>query len=107
MPFTVCMYYLALSPIRTHTQGIVVILFGVSAFFLFIAGELVEVASICINAPEGCQTRHTQKWDILHTRHLPESTHTNTSIYHIPLVCVPCGHPSGALVYAYQTYGKY
>ena len=45
-----------------------------------------------INAPEGCQhgtlyvltrlggvpTRHTHKWDGLHTRHLLESTHTNT-----------------------------
>ena len=34
---------------------------------------------MCINAPEGCRhARHTHKWDGLHTRHLLESTHTNT-----------------------------
>ena len=28
----------------------------------------------------GVPTRHTHKWDGLHTRHLLESTHTNTSL---------------------------
>ena len=43
-----------------------------------------EYQNICINAPAGpgaqlrVPRRHTHTWDGLHTRHLLESTHTNT-----------------------------